>query len=76
MRIATSALLKVGQTVSFSINSRPPVKGKARVAWVKKDKNWISAGLEIFHLEGRFREALQKIINDLTLQHLTDAYCR
>ncbi len=76
MRIATTAPLEKGQTISFSFSSKPPVKGKARVAWVKKDNRQVSAGLEIFHLEDRFRDALQKIINELTLQHLTDAYCR
>lgn len=68
--------LKPGQKVQFSFTSRPPVKGKARVVWIKRTKPGLMAGLEIIHLEPRFLKALQDLVNELSLLHLSDAYLR
>ncbi len=76
MRLLTDAPLKPGLTISFSFTSDPPVKGKARVVWIKTTNQGTMAGLEIVKLKERFVEALHKVINDLTLQHLPDAYLR
>ncbi len=76
MRLLTDAPLKPGLTVAFSFTSDPPVKGKARVVWVQATKQGTMAGLEIVKLKERFLEALQKVINHLTMQTLSDAYVR
>ncbi len=76
MRLVTEAPLAPGKIIHFSFTSNPPVKGKARVAWCNQKGKEYMAGLEITELSDRFREALQKVINDLTLQNLTDSYCR
>jgi len=68
--------LQPGQEVQFSFTSKPPVKGKARVVWVKQTKSGLMAGLEIVQLPPRFLKALQKVVNELSLLHLSDAYLR
>ncbi|NPA49623.1 MAG: PilZ domain-containing protein [Thermodesulfobacteria bacterium] len=76
-RVITEAPLSAGKIVHFSFNSNPPIKGTARVVWVKKSahSNQCEAGLEIIELKDRFRKALQDLINELTFS-LSEAYFR
>lgn len=76
MRLVTEAPLEQGMVINFSFTSNPPVKGKARVAWCHLKNKEYTAGLEIIELSKRFREALQKVVSELTLQNLTEAYFR
>ncbi len=76
-RALTEAPLSSGKIVYFSFNSNPPIKGIARVVWVKQSNSAYKyeAGFEIIDLKDRFRKALQDIISELTL-NLSDAYFR
>ena len=76
MRLVTNFPLRPGQTVYFSFVYEMPVKGQARVIWCRQGAKGCEAGLEISHLKKRFKDALQKIIQELTLQNLADSYCR
>ena len=76
MRLVTNAPLKPGQIVYFSLLSETPVKGQARVIWCRQGEKGCEAGLEIIQLKKKFKDALQKIVNELTLQTLADPYCR
>ncbi|WP_022852337.1 PilZ domain-containing protein [Thermodesulfatator atlanticus] len=73
-RISTFTSLSPGQRILFSFESKPPVKGKARVVWVRKDGEKYYAGLEIVELKDKFRKAFQELISELTFEHLPSAY--
>ncbi len=76
LRISTYTPLSPGQEIIFSIPLKPPIKGTARVVWVKKEGPQYSAGLEIVEMKEKFRKNLQDLINQFTLTSLSDAHLR
>ncbi|HHI98168.1 MAG TPA: PilZ domain-containing protein [Thermodesulfatator atlanticus] len=76
LRISTDTPLSPGQEIIFSIPLKPPIKGTARVVWVKKEGPRYSAGLEIVEMKEKFRKNLQDLINQFTLSSLSDAHFR
>ncbi|OAG28325.1 PilZ domain-containing protein [Thermodesulfatator autotrophicus] len=75
-RISTFTSLSPGQGIKFSLETKPPVKGRARVVWVRKDGEKYYAGLEIVELQEKFRKRFQEIIEELTLNNLPESYLR
>ncbi len=76
LRISTFTPLNIGQEVYFTISTRPPIKGLAKIVWVKKEDKRYTAGLKIVEMEQKFQQALQDLINELTLKTLPASYLR
>ncbi|AEH45967.1 type IV pilus assembly PilZ [Thermodesulfatator indicus DSM 15286] len=75
-RISTFTSLSPGMRIKFSLETDPPIKGRAKVVWVRKDGEKYYAGLEIVELKEKFRKPFREIIEELTLNNLPGSYFR